>query len=198
MFSEWYRSVTFIVGGIHQIDACEVFIGWHDSNGIFTRYSHKVGKSCSRSNKDAFVAISLKFVDWDGFPNDAVFYKSDSLGFKAFDLVFNDGVGKSEFRYAILQDTSDFMKRFEYCHGISSACHFTSKWKSSWAWTDNGNMGRVSWSVRYRRWFRVFSFVVSGKSFQISDGHSFASGFKVDTVAFTLLFLWAYSAAYRR
>ena len=87
------------------------------------------------------------------------------------------------------------MQRFEYSYIISIFSHISGKCQSCRSWTDNSYFEAVFLCNDRYGDLSAFTFVISGKTFQITDGNRLFIHLQVDAFWFALFFLRAYTTA---
>ncbi len=198
ILAEGHRSVGVRIGGVHQVDTGQVFIGRHDVDGVLARYVHEVGQSGAGSNEYAFETLLFQLFHADCLANDAVFDESDSHLGQVVYLDIHNPVRQTEFGDTVFQYTADFVQCLEYCDIVSVFGHVSCKGESGGTRTDHGYFDSVLFCNFRHGHLSAFAFVIGGEAFEVADGYGLFAHFPVDTFGFALLLLRAYTAAYGR
>ena len=111
-------SVRIRVGGVHKVDARQVFVARHDVDAVLARNAHEVRQSCAGTYEDAFEALVFQFLYADGFAYETVLFELHTDFFQILNLHVHNLVGQAELRNTVFQYAADFMQGFEHRHVI--------------------------------------------------------------------------------
>ena len=196
--TECDRSIRIFAGSIHQVYTSQILVRRHDIDRVFTRNIHKVRQTCSRSYENTLVTFLLQIFYTDGLTHNTVFYKLYTHLRKIVNFYIYNLVRQTEFRNTIFQYTTNFVQCFEYSHIVSQLSHITGKRQTGRSRTNHRYLNTVLCSNLRNGNLSAFTFIVSCKTFQITDSHSFVSHLQVNTLRFTLFFLRTHTSTHSR
>ena len=132
------RRVVFWTVGLHQVDACEEFIGGIGPHQALARYTHKIGQSGAAANKDRLKAHFKELVYRKNFSNDQVSINGNAAVPQSLNFLLYNLLRQAKLRDSIHQHTTGCMQRFKNCHTIALGCQVPGTGKTRRARTNDG------------------------------------------------------------
>ena len=121
--------------------------------------------------------------------NNTVLDKFHTHLFKVANFNINNIVRQTEFRNTIFQHTTNLVKCFKHSHIITQFSHIASKRQTTRTRTYNRNLNSVRSSHLRHSHLTTITFIISSKTFKITNSHCRLTSFCMNTFAFTLTLL---------
>ncbi len=111
-----HRCVVTRLSGAHKVYACQIFVARHHSDIVLARNAHEAWKSGSRCHEESAESLRFKILEAESLSNDAILDKLNSSSLQCRYLFVDNGVGQTEFGYAVFQHTAYLVESLIHCY----------------------------------------------------------------------------------
>jgi len=162
------RGDRIVQIGLHQVAAGQEFIGGVNTLQAFSGNVHKARQACAGANKNSLVAGFEQLVDGEHFSDDHVGFHINAERAERIDFLLHNGLGQTEFRNTVNQNTAGGMQRFEYGDGISFFGQIAGAGESGRTGTDHRDPVTIRRGL-YGRFGGICIVPVGNKALQAAD-----------------------------
>ena len=185
------RCVIIIAECLHQVISGQVLICRKYAVGIFTRNTHELRKSGTRTDEDCLETFFIhQFVDCDRFSDNYVCLNLNAQLADILDLrLYNAVLRKTELRNAVGQYSARLMKCLENGYFIAQFCQIACTGQTCRTGTDDCYFLSVC-LLRRCRYKTMLTGPVCHEALKFTNGNRLALD-TAHTLSLTLGFLWA-------